>query len=488
MTIVDDATSLAAFNSNSAGQPIVAPANVKGALSVVGAVNFVINGQALDVNVSKALVTAELLMAMTQASTLTLTLHDPDRIILSSGLFSQKSVVSFGAPSLAFSLVSVEKQDNVLTVTFESYVVAALRTATGPFTVAAGQMTRTEFAQMLVSQVPGSGFVAPPPSWLYAQNAGYDRPSQEQLSRGTSTAPGEDSWTCLQRLANEIQWVCFEAFGNVYFGPEKYLGSQQTVMTIQEGVGGVNRINGTYDIAQAELQLSITAEAASWLAIPGETIGVLGCGPFDTVPGSPLSQAWIVSQIERDDMSEPDITITCVQPQAGLPEPATGGAAAAVGPNYANGGSQQTAGGSQAAQLALAYDRAQLGKQYSSTIDGGVGPSAFDCSGLQQAAYASAGIPIPRTTTTQWAAGLYQVPGGIANLEPGDLMYFEGGDPPPPGHVAMVESIDTGTNTVNVINAYDQALGIRRDSFPYVNPGGNTDFAGTYYGALRPAP
>ena len=162
---------------------------------------------------------------MTQASTFTLTLHDPDRVILNSGLFSEKAVVNFGSTALSFSLVAVNKQGTVLTVTFEAYVVAALRTATGPITTAAGQMTRTDFASYLVTQVQGAGFNSPPAAWLYAQDDGYDSPTQEQISRGTSDDPLEDSWTCLQRLAAEIDWVCFECLGVVYFGPYELPGA-----------------------------------------------------------------------------------------------------------------------------------------------------------------------------------------------------------------------------------------------------------------------
>ena len=48
---------------------------------------------------------------------------------------------------------------------------------------------------------------------------------------------------------------------------------------------------------------------------------------------------------------------------------------------------------------------------------------SFDCSGLAQAAWASAGVAIPRTTYEQWAA-LPHI--STSALEPGDLLYFDG--------------------------------------------------------------
>ena len=72
-----------------------------------------------------------------------------------------------------------------------------------------------------------------------------------------------------------------------------------------------------------------------------------------------------------------------------------------------------------AAGGAVAYALAQLGTPY---LWGGDGPGGFDCSGLVQAAYAAAGIQLPRTAQEQFDAGPL-VPDG-QQLEPGDLVFF----------------------------------------------------------------
>jgi cell wall-associated NlpC family hydrolase len=74
---------------------------------------------------------------------------------------------------------------------------------------------------------------------------------------------------------------------------------------------------------------------------------------------------------------------------------------------------------STAAQLAVAYALDQLGTPYRW---GGDGPGGFDCSGLTQAAYAAAGIDLPRTAQAQYDAGP-AVPTGMP-LQPGDLVFF----------------------------------------------------------------
>ena len=75
---------------------------------------------------------------------------------------------------------------------------------------------------------------------------------------------------------------------------------------------------------------------------------------------------------------------------------------------------------------AVAFAYAQLGKPYQW---GATGPGSYDCSGLVQAAWAAAGVTIPRTTYAQWAA-LPHI--STSALEPGDLLYFDG-----IGHVAV---------------------------------------------------
>jgi peptidoglycan DL-endopeptidase CwlO len=72
--------------------------------------------------------------------------------------------------------------------------------------------------------------------------------------------------------------------------------------------------------------------------------------------------------------------------------------------------------GSAVAQAALA----QQGKPY---VWAAAGPSAFDCSGLVMYAFAQIGISLPHSSYAQ--AGMGQ-PVDRANLEPGDLVFFNG--------------------------------------------------------------
>ncbi|MFG1808874.1 NlpC/P60 family protein [Streptomyces sp. NPDC049040] len=75
---------------------------------------------------------------------------------------------------------------------------------------------------------------------------------------------------------------------------------------------------------------------------------------------------------------------------------------------------------SRAAQ-AVAFATRALGLPY---VWGATGPHAYDCSGLTQAAWRSAGVSLPRTTYTQINAGT-RVP--RSQLQPGDLVFFYSG-------------------------------------------------------------
>jgi peptidoglycan DL-endopeptidase CwlO len=82
---------------------------------------------------------------------------------------------------------------------------------------------------------------------------------------------------------------------------------------------------------------------------------------------------------------------------------------------------------SPAAQKAVDYARAQLGKPYRYA---GVGPDAYDCSGLTMMAWAQAGVSMPHGSIAQGAM-FPRVPDN--QLQPGDLAIYY----PDHGHVGM---------------------------------------------------
>ncbi|TWP46035.1 hydrolase Nlp/P60 [Lentzea tibetensis] len=121
-----------------------------------------------------------------------------------------------------------------------------------------------------------------------------------------------------------------------------------------------------------------------------------------------------------------------------------------------------------AALTAINYACGQRGLPY---VWGGDGPTegGFDCSGLTTAAYAAAGIMLPRTAQTQFDAGP-RVPAGKPLL-PGDLVFYG-----PPGDIHHVGLYIGGGKMINA-PTFGQPVQIDNHRYP------DDDYAG----ATRPA-
>jgi cell wall-associated NlpC family hydrolase len=115
------------------------------------------------------------------------------------------------------------------------------------------------------------------------------------------------------------------------------------------------------------------------------------------------------------------------------------------------------------ADQAVAFAYAQLGKPYQW---GATGPDSFDCSGLAQAAWAAAGVAIPRDTYEQWAALPHIASSAI---QPGDLLYYDG-----IGHVAIY--VGNGY----IIDAPQTGMDVEKI------PMGTGWYASAFVGAARP--
>jgi cell wall-associated NlpC family hydrolase len=133
---------------------------------------------------------------------------------------------------------------------------------------------------------------------------------------------------------------------------------------------------------------------------------------------------------------------------------------------------------SAAGAVALEWALAQIGTPY---VWGGETPGVgFDCSGLAQAAYAVAGVRLPRVAQDQYVS-TPKVPAGSA-LAPGDLVFF-GGGPSSIDHVGLYVGVVDGQNVM--VDAPHTGADVRAEGFPATL---GAPFGGlVFVGATRPS-
>jgi len=103
----------------------------------------------------------------------------------------------------------------------------------------------------------------------------------------------------------------------------------------------------------------------------------------------------------------------------------------------------------------LAYAYAQLGKPY---CYAGVGPSCYDCSGLTMMAWAQAGVSMPHGSYDQLAM-FPRV--SMSELQPGDLVYWDGHVGIYVGNGSVLHAPHTGT-VVQITTIWPGVIGANR--------------------------
>lgn len=269
------------------------------------------DGERLRAEVADAITGATLKRTIDTAPYVDLTLRDPHRTLLKSGIFDNRLTMQIDR--FAFELAAVDKSGSSLGATFESLEVAALRRLNRPRVVAPGTMTRADFIRSLVSEERWLKVITP---------LGFrGEVVQVEMTRGNPTDPKspdseeklEDTWVAIGRLADEIGWRRFVPTpGEVWFVPETWLFGQAPSMTIREHEGGVDDIDFQWDTGQPVAEVTVSCHASRWTAPPGSVVDVPEMGP--------ASGLWMVSTISRS-LFRTATTITLRKPRPTLPEP-----------------------------------------------------------------------------------------------------------------------------------------------------------------------
>lgn len=120
----------------------------------------VLDGKDFDIRADEAITAAGMDRTIEGASTITLTVHDPDRELQNTPLFKQGADLDIpvaladgGEDELHFSLARIEKNQDRFDLIFEEREIHWLRLYKKPLKVARGAVTRAEFIYRLVREV-----------------------------------------------------------------------------------------------------------------------------------------------------------------------------------------------------------------------------------------------------------------------------------------------------------------------------------------------
>lgn len=131
------------------------------------------------------------------------------------------------------------------------------------------------------------------------------------FSRGVD-GKREDSWTCAQRLAQEVNWRSFVSGKvNWYFISETDLFRSRPQLTVREDHPAVLNVSGDCDRGKSTNTMVVTVRMARWTAPAGSCVLVEGYG---------MDGRWLVQDVERSLFSR-DGTVTLKKPSKPLPEP-----------------------------------------------------------------------------------------------------------------------------------------------------------------------
>jgi len=391
----------------------------------------------------------EMSMSVSEVSQLSVTMVDPDHVL------GRRDTLVTGAP-LAWQRVSKEPTkaqplawtgqiaaheidgDDPLTwkITGRSLGSQLLRHPTARIVAAASAkgQSLTEYAHGLAN-VAGLDFTG-----QGLPRLGDIAPTTDK-SGGDKGTP-ETPWEVLQRLADDEGVWCWEASGHLYVGRPSWLVNHlvTVLVSVPEREGreqltdciGLPRPRDSIDAPEKGVTLDL--RLPRWrgeLVRPGMTVRIAWPKWLANYPDTYLvtSVSWPL-----DGGLEP-VSIACVEPidPEAKTKTTTTGADVAPGPTVPGavgsptgppiGANLGTAGdprfGSDLVSKAIAFALAQIGKPY---VWGAVGPEAYDCTGLINAAYAAAGKNIDsRSNPTR---GAHVVP--RSELRAGDIVSFPG--------------------------------------------------------------
>ena len=289
-------------------------------VSVAAIDSLVLNGQELSSEIAQVTTSAVVERTIDGSSTLSVAIHDDQRVLLRSGILSKRTTAQIDG--YTFELVQVKKSGHALTLVLEDLPVASLRKNNSPLKVGAGTVTHVEFAERLVQEEKWLTFSSP----ASLRNAERTRVEMSRGQPNDSEGEPEDSWAALGRIADERGWRRFVQGSNtIVYAPETYLLEQDPVYTLREGELGVEFLDFDFDSGKPAASVKAKVRAGRWSVQIGSCVEIENAGP--------VTGKWLVASVSRSLFSLfIDVTLTKARPT--LPEPEAASSAAAAGASF----------------------------------------------------------------------------------------------------------------------------------------------------------
>lgn len=352
-----------------------------------------------------------------------------------------------------------------------------------------------------------------------------------QLARGTSDNPDEDSWSCMQRLASEVNWDLFASpqphpghWGNyLYYISGTKLAAQKPSLYIQlsadgtewtattDGVdgntptssdGAVSSLSYTFDNTAFQYEQAVSGSRTSSKKAkktrirtpqtPAQCRFAMVSAPMEFNAGDvfvfqdagPINGRWVVEDVTHNTISDLFAQFTLGPPTVAYPEPQGEPITDALGADGLPAKSGVTAHGSaagaaQAAEAALRLQQENSNFTYAEVrpINYNIlknNPISIDCSGFVTACYKVAGLHDPNGLGYNGAGYTGSLIAHCTKISEGDAG---------PGDLCFFGSSESSTTHVNIYVGNGQSISMGSQGEPKKGPSsqmGPSGFLGFY--------
>jgi cell wall-associated NlpC family hydrolase len=284
----------------------------------------------------------------------------------------------------------------------------------------------------------------------------------KQLKRGSGSNPDEDSWECITRLAQQVDWFAFSNGNTLFYMDGPSLRDQAVTLFLNAPENLVYRDVGGHKIEEDGLIATLTANwdntafeyrathkvkgrtqrksKISKPSTPSEIKMTMVCAPgayragdvFEFVDSGPLNMRWIVTDATRNCLKDTFTTFTLEPPVAPLPEPEASEKTSTAQESGAEGSANSAV---EAAKKALAEQKAKHIYEYTESIPArenngtlyGPAPRTMDCSAFVTLCFKAAGLPDPSNKGYSPIGNTDSIIANctkVGNPVPGDLCFF----------------------------------------------------------------